>query len=92
MGDVEVCFAFVSGGEEPREAPRLLAGTCETKPPLRRAARGAVWGRAQQTAGAAVFSTFRPNNGRRCTPRALPANAAGSHSQACRLPEMMPLK
>ena len=39
-----------------------------------------------------VRSTFRSNIGRRCVPAMLPANAATSHSQPCRLPDAMPLK
>ncbi|CFW61327.1 Uncharacterised protein [Bordetella pertussis] len=47
---------------------------------------------AQQLEAAGVFSTANPNQGRSRTPSALPRKAAGSHSQACRLPDRMPLK
>ena len=42
-------------------------------------------------AGAGLASPVK-NSGRRRTPTKLPANAATSHTQPCRLPEAMPLK
>lgn len=67
-----------------------LRGADVKKPPFR---GGRCWNSVSQQLDAdGVFSTARPNNGRRRTPRALPAKAAGSHSQACRLPDRMPLK
>ena len=47
---------------------------------------------ARLVEAAADRSTGRSQNGRSGTPMALPAKAATSHSQPCRLPDAMPLK
>lgn len=46
---------------------------------------------AQQLAATGLAGPGK-NNGRSLTPNMLPAKAATSHSQPCRLPEAMPLK
>ncbi len=74
----------------PQAAPVLaLRGEDVKKPPF----GGRCWNSVSQQLDAdGVFSTARPKSGRSRTPSALPAKAAGNHSQACRLPDRMPLK
>jgi len=55
------------------------------------AARSSAAERDQQPEGF-TRSTSSPNKGRRRVPNTLPANAATSHSQPCRLPDTIPLK
>lgn len=83
--------AFPDPSVAPETAPMLALRAADVKKPPGQG--GHCWNSvSQQLDAAGVFSTASPNSGRRRTPRALPANAAGSHSQACRLPDRMPLK
>ena len=71
----------------------IIARTLAASTPLGAAAHRLGTGPAPgQQPLALTRSTSRPNRGRRRVPMTFPANANTSHSQPCRLPEMMPLK